>query len=327
MPQPDFRQFYSEELSNFAIANYQADKNFIASQVFPVVEVDRQSAQYNVWDRNAFYRDEMQLRAPSSESAGSGFSLSQDNYLCAVNALHKDLSNQERANWTSRTTSPDRAIARYLTQQALQRRERQWVTRYFATSIWGQDYTGVASAPSTNQFLQWNDTNADPAKDIKTAKTNRLQNTGFEPNTLVVGYEVHQQLSEHPDIISRISGGSNPTNPAIVTTAALAAIFEVDRYLVARAVKATNVEGATAAYGFIHGKAALLCYVDPNPGPEVPTAGVTFAWTGGDMMGMTMAVAAIEAPLIKSVRYEIEMAWDDKVTANELGAYFTTAVA
>lgn len=319
MPQPDSKEFYSELLSNFAVALIQSDENFIASKVFPVVDVERQSATYNIWDPNAFLRDEMQLRAPADESAGSGYKVSSDTYNALVWALHKDLSNQDVANWTAKTMTPEQSVVRYLTHQGLQRRERQWVTKYFASSVWATDTT-----PS----VLWSDpTNSDPIGDVRAQKTARLKATGFEPNTLTVGYEVHQKLVDHPDIVARISGAASPSQPAVVTRQALAAIFEVENYYVARAVKATNVENETAAVDFIHGKHALLCYVDPMAGPEAPTAGVTFAWTGGDMQGLSMAISAIPKPLGKATRYEVEMAWDDKVVSSSLGAFFPSVIA
>lgn len=323
----DFRSFYSEELSNFGVALYQDDKNFVAASVFPVIEVTRQSAVYNIWDSNAFLQDSLTLRAPATESSGSGFSLSQDTYSAKVWATHKDLDNQTRANWTARAMTPERAIARWLIAQAKQDRERQWATKFFKTGVWGTDVTGVAAAPTAGQFLQWNDNNSDPVSNVKTGKEAVLTATGMEPNTLIVGYTVDRILGEHPDIIARVSGAGSTASPAVVNNEVMARIFGVERYMVAKAVKATNAEGAAAATAFIYGKSALLCYVDPNVSPEMPTAGVTFAWTGGDMMGLSLAVAGIPHPLRKAVRYEIELAWDDKVTAASLGYFFASATA
>src|SRR5512135_1732948 len=99
MPQPDRSQYYDSLLTNFSIAYYQQASNFIATQAAPVVPVERQTAPYYVFPKNDAMRDEMQPRANGDESAGSGFNLSTDTYTAKVFALHKDISEQDRANW------------------------------------------------------------------------------------------------------------------------------------------------------------------------------------------------------------------------------------
>ena len=47
--------------------------NFVADQVFPNIPVSMQSDRYYTYDRGYFNRDEMQERAPGTESAGSGY--------------------------------------------------------------------------------------------------------------------------------------------------------------------------------------------------------------------------------------------------------------
>jgi hypothetical protein len=105
---------------------------------------------------------------------------------------------------------------------------------------------------------QWSDyTSSDPINDIEAGKSQILSTTGQEANTLVLGYETFRQLKNHPDLVDRIKYTSSQT----ITTDMLAAMFDIPRVMVAKAVKATNKEGATGAYGFAYGKGALLCHV------------------------------------------------------------------
>lgn len=54
---------------------------------------------------------------------------------------------------------------------------------------------------------------------------------------------------------------------------------------------ATNNEGETAAYSFVQGKHALLCYVNPRPSLMSPSAGYVFGWRGiSQGMGVNMAM-------------------------------------
>ena len=171
---------------------------------------------------------------------------------------------------------------------------------------------------------QWSDqSGSDPVDDIELGKETILKNTGHMANTLVLGYQVFRQLKEHPDIVDRIKY----TNAQNVTPELLARRFEVDRVLVASAIKNTANEGATAAYDFTHGKHALLCYVNPSPGLLAPSAGYTFMWNNLDKVGMPYAISRFYIDERKADRIEIEAAWDNKVVATDVGYFFANAVA
>jgi len=302
-------------LTNISIAYIQSQDNFIASKVFPVIPVDKQSDKFFTYPKNAWLRDEAQRRAPATESAGSGYGLSTDNYSADVWAFHKDVDEQTRSN-ADAPLSPDGDATRFVTSRLLLRKEKQWASDYFTTSVWGTDTTPSA--------LWSNYSTSDPIEDIEAGKQTILTNTGFMPNTLVLGYPVFRQLKNHPDIVDRIKYTSSEN----ITTAMLARLFELQDVYVAMGTNATNNEGETAAYSLIHGKHALLCYVNPTPGLLAPSAGYTFAWRGvSQFMGTEIGVSRIPMPLVKAERIEAEMAWDNKVVASDLGYFFSGAVA
>lgn len=311
-------------LTNISVAYIQMASNFIASRVFPLVPVNKQTDKYFVYDKNAWFRDEMQLRPDATESAGSGYPMSTATYSCDVWSLHKDIGYQVRANADS-PLNLDRDATQFLTQRGLVRMEKQFVTDYFSTSIWATDMTGVSSSPSSSQFVYWSTyATSDPISDVETGKTTVLSNTGFEPNTLVLSYEVFSKLKHHPDIVDRIKY----TSAENITPEMMARLFELDNVYVAKAVTATNVEGETAAYSFASGKNALLCYVNPTPGLLAPSAGYTFTWRDiSQGLGVDAAVSSFYIPEIKADRIEIEMAWDNKVVGSDLGYFFSGAVA
>lgn len=323
MPQPDQGSVHVDRpLTNMSVQFIQDDTNFVASRVFPDIMVDRQSDVYYTFSRADFLRDSMRRRGPGTESAGSGYTVSTDSYKADVWGLHKDIPDQVRAN-SDAPLNPDRNAAQYLTQQYLIRREVQFVTEAFTTSVWGLDLTGVAAAPGANQFLQWNDAAADPIIDIETAKRAILASTGFMPNKLTLGYDVYRYLRNHPDIVDRVKYTSAET----VTPTLLARLFDVGEVLVAKAVKVTSEEGETDVYAFTHGKHALLTYTPPNPGIEVPAAGYTFSWRGvGSGFGGPVALDRFRMEPIKSDRVEIEAAFDLKIVSTILGVFLASAV-
>lgn len=319
MPQPTLTQGHVDAiLTNISVAYMQRQENFIASKVFPIISVDKKSDKYFVYRKNDWFRDEAQRRADATESAGSGYNLDTDSYSADVWAFHKDVGDQTLAN-ADAPLNPLREAAEFVTHRLLLRMENQFVSDYFTTGVWGTDAVGGSN------FTQWSTyASSDPIGDIEEAKSDILSTTGFEANTLVLGYDVFRQLRHHPDLVDRIKYTSSNN----ITADMMARMFEVDRVLIAKAVKATNNEGATGAYSFTFGKNALLTHVAPSPGLLTPSAGYIFSWNGvSGGIGTTIGTSQFRMEHLKSERIEAEMAFDNKVVASDLGYFFSAAVA
>ena len=302
-------------LTNISVAYIQDQNAYVASKVFPTIPVEKQSDKYFIYTKADWFRDEAQLRAPATESAGSGYNLSTATYSASVYAFHKDVDDQVRAN-SDNPLNPDRDATTFVTQRMLLRQEIQWASEFFTTSVWATDLT------PTNL---WNDyTASDPIGDVETAKATILTSTGYLPNTMVMGYDVFRQLRNHPDIVDRVKY----TSANDVTEDILARFFGVERILVARAVKNTALEGASASMASIVGKNAALYYVAPSAGVLTPSAGYQFAWRGvSDGMGANIGITRFRMPELRADRIEAQMAWDNKVIASDLGYFFSACVA
>ena len=306
-------------LTNMSLGFMQSENAFVATKVFPMLPVAKQSDKYFTYDRSYWYRNEMKLRAPSTESAGAGFAISTDDYFCDVYALHKDIDDDMRGNADS-PIQVDRDASGFLSLQALLNLEKTWTTNFFTTSKWTTDKT-----PTTT----WDDPSSDPVGDVQTGVTTITQSTGVDPSSIdmTIGYLTWEKLVHHPDLVDRIKYGQT-SGPAQVTLEAMAAVFGVGRVLVARAVENTADEGATASYSFISGKHALLSSSPASTGLRTPSSGYTIVWTG--RVGANQAGAVIRrirADLLKSDRYEIEQAFVQKLVSADLGYFFNGAVA
>ena len=317
MPLPTLSQVHiNKPLTNISIMYRQQAAGYIASRIFPTVPVVKQSDSYFEYDRADFLRDMAQVRGPSQESAGSGYNLSNTSYTAKVFAFHKDVDDQVREN-TDSPLSADRDATEFVTQVMLTRMEKEWTDTYFTTSVWDTDVT-----PSPT----WDDVTSTPIKDVKTGTRTIKQNTGFKPNKLVIGWQVNEQLTEHPNIVDRIKY----TSADSITPALLARYFEIDEVLVAEAVIQTGAAGTPASYSFIHGKNALLAYAAPRPAIQQPSAGYMFEWTGISYgLGVRQAVGRIPMPWLGrgNVRIEGQIAFDPKVVSTPLGYFFDGAVA
>lgn len=304
-------------LTNISIAFLQSQDAFVADRVFPNIPVMHQSDVYYTYPKGEFNRDDMELRAPGTESAGANYRLGTDTYSAPVRALHKDIADQVRANSDS-PLAPDREATEFLTQKALINREVQWASKYFIPSVWDTDVTSG---------LAW-DGAGTPIEDVRTGVRTVLQNTGFKPNTMVLGKQAYDILVDNADIVARLDRGQT-TGPARVLRDSLAALFELDQILVMEAVQNTALKGATDSNSFIGtGLDALLCYAAPSPGLMVPSAGYTFSWTGflgASQNGMRMKRFRMDH--LESDRIEIDQAYDQKLVASELGYFFDDVTA
>ena len=304
-------------LTNISIAYIQDRSKYIATKVFPIIPVDKLSDVYFSYTKNDWFRDEAQRRGDSTESAGSGYNLTTASYQCDVYAFHKDIGDQTRNN-ADNPINLDSEATEFVTQRLLLRQERKFVSDVFTTGVWGTDRTLAGTD-------QWSDfVNSDPRDDVDTAKEAILGVTGFASNTMVVGWQVWRQLKNHPDFREQIKY----TSADNMTPGMGARMLEIDNFIIASSISATNDEDATAAYDFNFGKSAWIGYVNPNPGLLAPSAGYTFAWNGvSGSLGEDVGISSIDMPLKKATRIEGEVAFDNKVVATDLGYFINAAVA
>ena len=98
--------------------------------------------------------------------------------------------------------------------------------------------------------------------------------------------------------------------------------------MIAGAVENIAAEQAVNDLQFIFGKAALLAYAAPRPSLMHPSAGYTFSWTGylgASQQGLRMMRFRVQEK--RSDRIEGEMAYDQKVVADDLGVFFTGVIS
>lgn len=323
-------------MTNMSLAYMQAQSNFVASQVFPTIAVNKQSDFYFSFPKGTFYKNKMKTRGLSEESPLIAFGVqSETPYNCVVKSVAEPVDDRLRAN-VDDPIQIDRIVSLQLTMSDLIERESRWIAAFFGASIWTGDYTGVSASPTTSQFLQWDNSASDPIVDVVNAKARAfLAMGGVEPNVMVMGKPVFDILLQHPDIIDRIKYGQTPGSPAMVTKEMLAALFGVDRIVVASAIQDTSVDGpaTTTTLAYIAGKHVGLFYVPPSPGLMQMAPGYTFAWNGylglgsGSYNAMGSRIRNWRQESIRSDVFEIESAIDMKLVCADAGTMLLSAVA
>ncbi|MCK9599843.1 MAG: major capsid protein [Sphaerochaeta sp.] len=302
-------------LSTIAVA--YKNKSFIADQVFPLVNVDKQSDKYFVWDKGSWLTNQVEKRTPGDSYPEGRIKLSNDNYYADLYHLAYAIPWENKKNQDA-AVQLEQTGAEWLAQQFSLNREIQIAAAIFAGAIW--DNNPVAGT----DFIQWDDfVNSNPPEDIDKYSATIQQNTGVAPNTLVIGRQVYDKVRRHPILLDMFKY----TGVGILTEAQVAQALGVEKLLIGRAVQRTSLEGAaTAVQAYVWGKAALLLYVPAKPALREPAAGYTFAWDI-DGSGFNTAITpwvdeGNDRDVLKG-----KNAFDFKVVGADLGAYFATVIS
>jgi len=333
MPNPAQSDLHvNAPLTSVSVAYIQDSKRFLATRVFPKVKVEKQSDLYWKYSKSDWRRTDVQRRAPSTESPGVGWNVTTDSYFAHVYAVHKDIDDQLRANADS-NFNLDSDATKFLTNQMLLKRDIDWASKYFTNGVWATEYTGVASGPTTGQFVQWNSATSDPLANTTDWGLAFDELNGFEFNKMVVGTDVWKALKNHPAILDRIKY----TQKGVITEDLVASFFGVDELIIAKATKASGpqipdaaAQDAAASYSrIVNKKSVLFCYAPPSPSLLTPSAGYTFVWNGylGSGGGEGVRIKNFRMEPIASDRIEAEMTYDQKIVSPDMGVYLINAVA
>jgi len=297
MPSPGLGDVHIDAaLTDFSTAYFQDPSSYVWPRLAPMVGTPQQSNRYFTYTKADLLRTVAEKRAPNTEAPVRNYQLSDSRFFCDVWSVAHDISEQVAAN-ADAVLDPEQDAARLLAQDLNIRMDVEAASTFFATSIWGTD--------DTNE--DWSDAASDPLGAISTGVKTVLQNTGFTPNTLILGPGAwYNVLDKHPDIIARLPDNA----PRIATPEFIGTLAGIPNVIVAKSIRNSAEEGLTASYGFNFGAHCLLAYVDPAPGPRSPTAAVTFNWTG--LLGQSSG--------IRTLRHE--MAWKDALPRIEVQSAF-----
>jgi hypothetical protein len=302
-------------LSEIAIA--YRNKTFIADQVLPLVPVEKQSDKYYVWDKGSWLTNQVELRTPGDTYPEGRMKLSTDEYYCDIYHLGyaipwEDKKNQDVAVQLEETGTE------WLAHQFMLNREIQIATAVFAGSIWDTNPT------VGTDFVAWDDyDNSDPPDDIDTYRDTVLQNTGVEPNTMVIGKQVFSKLRRHPLLLDMYKY----TGRGILTQEQVAEALDIEKLLIGKCVQRTSLEGASSAtQAFVWGKNALLLYVPERPALREPAAGYTFAWNIDDSDLTVNIIPTVQEDRDRDF-LKGKHAFDFKVTGADLGVYFASVMS
>jgi hypothetical protein len=301
-------------LTNMLVGYMQADKRFVADRLFSGVPVNKDSGTYYLFTKKYWFLNQMKYRPAGGNYPLADFGVETSTFTTMQKALAYRIADEVRAN-SQVPMDLETAAVRWLAQQILLAKEISFSTDFMKTSVWGTD--------DDNSATDWDDfSSGDPVSNIQTACRTISNNSGYDANTMVVGYIVHNALVNHPDMIDRIKY----TQTAGITQmeGAVSSVLGIPNYVVAKATYSNTNESASFSATAIIDDDALICYVSPNPGLFEASAGYTFHWAPGGGLGSILPVyrdAMNDADVLKA-----KMQWDQVVVANDLGYFFADIV-
>lgn len=313
-PTLDNVQAVNPVLTNMLVAYRQQAMDFVAERLLPGVAVDHKTGTYYVLNKKEFLADSMERRAPGDPFAERGYKFSTATYDADLWGLETPIADEVRGN-NQTPLDLERGAVEFLGDQSMIRKERALASTVFAASVW--------TTQDNNSTNDWDDTtNGDPIVDVRTARRTIRQLIGRGANTMVLGEIVHDALMVHPDILDRIKYVQNAAGAQPVM-AAIAALFELDQYLVSKAVYNSANLGQSASISAIIDDDAWLGYINPALGLMDPSALKRFTWAPGGGDG---EIVVYREQKRKSDVAQISESWDLKVTSADAGAIWLDVV-
>jgi hypothetical protein len=309
-------------LTNISVA--WPNEGMVGEQLFPTVQVRKQSDKYYIFGREAWgVEPGGDFRAPGSiANEIPGLSQSLDTYFAQEHSLQIPVTDEERENVDS-PLAPDRDGTELVTSKVLLGREILMHTMVTTTSNFATGYSVTLSG--TSQFSDY--TNSDPIGVIKTGKRKIHSGLFLEPNTAVIPYEVMSVMEDHPDFIDRIKYSER----GVLTADIIASILGIQKVIVPGMGYNSANPGQAMSLGYLWGKDILLAYVPPRAGLRTPAFAYEFVWGYGGARAQVVERWREEqrkSDLIRvSRRYDLKMVALDASSKSIAGYVIKAAVA
>jgi len=282
-------------LSNISL-KYK-NQEYIAMNMFPVLDVRKDSDLYRIYERN--------FRIPETAKSDGGlanrhdFDVSTASYILEHHALKDYVTDSQEDNFDGASLRAD--TTEELTDVIL-RKVEDHAAALFTTSSWSLN----VSLASTAHF-SLDTVTSNPIPVVDTGTTTVINNSGFKPNRAILPRAGFISCKNHQSVLDRVKYTSSAMSKEI-----LAGLFDLDELMVPTASKDTAAEGQASAITPIWGDNMLLYYTPARPSPRLPSAGYIFAKN-------TPAVRRWRDEEREATAIEVKRDWVHKVCASLAG--------
>lgn len=287
---------------------------FIGHILFPRANVTNRSMRVIRFGKESF-RMVNTRRAPGAAVKRIQFGYASDPINLVQNALEAlvPIEHQEEAESVPGIDLGRNAIQMVLDVEDL---NLEYEIAQLARTAGNYDNNHKLALAGTDR---WSSPDSDPAGDIKAGKEAVRRSIGRYPNTLTLGPSAINALGDHPKIKEQFKYTSSES----ITTAMLAAYFDVERVVVGKAVFLPETASDTDLASDVWGDDAILAYVPRGDGNfQVPAFGYTYELSGYPLV----EVPYYERP-IKSWVYPTTVERRPHLTGAEGGFLFQNAGA
>lgn len=289
MPSPStslatLRPDLADSLMEFDLAMDQ--RGYIASQVFPVVDVQSQAGVFGIIPVEQLLQQRDTKRSPGSGYNRGKFTFTTSSYACEEHGAEEPVDDREAQMYAEYFDAEVISTARAY-NAVLRAHEERVASAVFNATTWN------GAALTTGITNEWDDfTNAVPLTDVEAAVQKIYDNSGLWANALIINYKVFRNLRNCDQVIERIqsAGAGDPTKPSDVTVQMLAQVFDLPYILVAGGSKNGAKEGAAVDPEQIwSGEYAMVCKIATSSDFREACIGRTFHWSAdGSSIGGTV---------------------------------------
>jgi hypothetical protein len=221
-----------------ALYEYQPDGvNYFADMIAPRIQVSEASGQFEVVTRETMLQNTDDARTPTGEYKELDAELTKLDYTTTDRGLTHTLKDGDR-----QTVQLNREMMtmRLLKGTLMRNREKRVFDLLFDTSVWtGSDlYTDISVTWATSA-------SCDPVADVIAAKRKVRDNSGVEPNAVIMSAANFDYCLISTKIRGFLSGIKTPSAADVANE--LPRLMGVNQVIVCNAVRNTNPEGKSAS--------------------------------------------------------------------------------
>ncbi len=294
---------------------------FIATQVFPVVEVQKQSGNFGKIPLEQLLQARTTNRAPGSGYSRGNWKFDKAVFATDEHGAEEPVDDREAEMYSDYFDAEVISGLRARSAVMLNAEQRIADTVFNATTWAGASLTTAITH-------EWDDaTNAVPITDVEAAVQKVWAASGLWANALVINRHVFRNLRNCDQVIDRINsaGAGSPSKAADVTAAMLAAVFDLPYIIVAGGAKNAAKEGQSASVSNVwSSEYAMVCRVATTRDFREPCIGRTFHW-GQDGSSIGGTVESYRDETVRSDIIRVRHDVDEIVLYPEAGHLLSNA--
>ncbi len=265
------------DLASFLEYDLESDRlGYVASKVFPVVEVASQAGVFGVIPVEQLLQQRTTARAPGSGYSRGNFTFTTSSFACEEHGAEEPVDDRQAKMYREYFDAEQVATLRAFSA-VLRNAERRVADAVFNATTWN------GAALTTGITHEWDDaTNCVPITDVNAARNKVYDGSGLWANALIINKKVFHNLRRSSQVIDAIesAGAGDASKQSDITADLLARVFDLDYVIVAGASRNSAAEGAAATPTQIWSdEYAMVCRIATSADMAEPCIGRMFHWS------------------------------------------------